>query len=184
MHLELILSIDATGPRHPGHLLEFKSCLNTKISNTLSRERSTKIGSSFLRLQKILLGHSDHSFVTEDCFWLAVWCRRTDELVDGPNATYMSSAVLDRWKERLQDIFDGRPYDMLDAALTDTIFKFPIDIKVMIFSAHYLNNLCVSSKRTIVLVKVIDVLFPALMSWLEMTKTGGLSKQLACNFQE
>ncbi|RVW48639.1 Phytoene synthase, chloroplastic [Vitis vinifera] len=50
-----------------------------------------------------------------------VWCRRTDELVDGPNAAYMSSAVLDRWEERLHDIFNGRPYDMLDAALTDTI---------------------------------------------------------------
>ncbi|XP_056165593.1 phytoene synthase 2, chloroplastic-like [Syzygium oleosum] len=58
-----------------------------------------------------------------------VWCRRTDELVDGPNATYMSSTVLDRWEERLQDLFDGRPYDMLDAALTDTVFKFPLDIK-------------------------------------------------------
>ncbi|XP_062076708.1 phytoene synthase 2, chloroplastic-like [Humulus lupulus] len=58
-----------------------------------------------------------------------VWCRRTDELVDGPNAAYMSSEVLDRWEERLQDIFDGRPYDVLDAALTDTVFKFPLDIK-------------------------------------------------------
>lgn len=61
----------------------------------------------------------------------AVWCRRTDELVDGPNAAYMSSAVLDRWEERLHDIFNGRPYDMLDAALTDTIYKFPLDIKVL-----------------------------------------------------
>jgi len=60
----------------------------------------------------------------------AVWCRRTDELVDGPNADYMSSAVLDRWEERLHDIFNGCPYDMLDAALTDTISKFPLDIKV------------------------------------------------------
>ncbi|KAL9407394.1 hypothetical protein Peur_004366 [Populus x canadensis] len=58
-----------------------------------------------------------------------VWCRRTDELVDGPNAVLMSTAVLDRWEERLQEIFDGRPYDMLDAALTDTISKFPLDIK-------------------------------------------------------
>ncbi|KAL9386207.1 hypothetical protein Peur_019331 [Populus x canadensis] len=32
-------------------------------------------------------------------------------------------------KERLQDIFDGFPYDMLDAALTDTISKFSLDIK-------------------------------------------------------
>ncbi|KAL9455403.1 hypothetical protein AB3S75_010763 [Citrus x aurantiifolia] len=37
--------------------------------------------------------------------------------------------VLDRWEERLQDIFYGRPYDMLDAALTDAVFKFPLDIK-------------------------------------------------------
>ncbi|KAJ1406076.1 Trans-Isoprenyl Diphosphate Synthase, head-to-head [Sesbania bispinosa] len=58
-----------------------------------------------------------------------VWCRRTDELVDGPNAAYMSSAVLDRWEERLHDIFNGHPYDMLDAALTDTVSKFPLDIK-------------------------------------------------------
>lgn len=62
---------------------------------------------------------------------LTVWCRRTDELVDGPNADYMSSGVLDRWEERLQDIFNGHPYDMLDAALTDTVFKFPLDIKVL-----------------------------------------------------
>ncbi|ONH99038.1 hypothetical protein PRUPE_6G006800 [Prunus persica] len=58
-----------------------------------------------------------------------VWCRRTDELVDGPNSVYMSSEVLDRWEERLQDIFEGRPYDMLDAALTHTVFSFPLDIK-------------------------------------------------------
>ncbi|XP_073153760.1 phytoene synthase 2, chloroplastic-like [Henckelia pumila] len=58
-----------------------------------------------------------------------VWCRRTDELVDGPNAAHLSSAVLDRWEERLEDIFDGRPYDMFDAALTDTVHNFPLDIK-------------------------------------------------------
>ena len=69
------------------------------------------------------------SVVTE--MFYAVWCRRTDELVDGPNASYMSSAVLDRWEERLHDIFDGRPYDILDAALTHTIHNFPLDIKVL-----------------------------------------------------
>ncbi|CAL1373172.1 unnamed protein product [Linum trigynum] len=60
-----------------------------------------------------------------------VWCRRTDELVDGPNADYMmtNSTVLNRWEERLEDIFNGRPYDMFDAALTHTISQFPLDIK-------------------------------------------------------
>jgi 15-cis-phytoene synthase len=44
-----------------------------------------------------------------------VWCRRTDELVDGPNASHISALALDRWESRLEDIFAGRPYDMLDA---------------------------------------------------------------------
>ncbi|XP_066378739.1 phytoene synthase 1, chloroplastic-like [Miscanthus floridulus] len=58
-----------------------------------------------------------------------VWCRRTDELVDGPNANYITPTALDRWEKRLEDLFAGRPYDMLDAALSDTISKFPIDIQ-------------------------------------------------------
>jgi hypothetical protein len=37
--------------------------------------------------------------------------------VDGPNAVYKGTSLLDRWEERLQDIFNGRPYDMVDAAL-------------------------------------------------------------------
>jgi phytoene synthase len=37
--------------------------------------------------------------------------------------------ALDRWEERLEALFDGRPYDVLDAALTDTITKFPLDIQ-------------------------------------------------------
>lgn len=62
---------------------------------------------------------------------LIVWCRRTDELVDGPNAVYMNPKVLDRWEERLEDIFEGCPYDLLDAALSHTVSRFPIDMKVL-----------------------------------------------------
>nr|XP_051189573.1 phytoene synthase 2, chloroplastic-like isoform X1 [Lolium perenne]XP_051189574.1 phytoene synthase 2, chloroplastic-like isoform X2 [Lolium perenne]XP_051189575.1 phytoene synthase 2, chloroplastic-like isoform X3 [Lolium perenne] len=54
-----------------------------------------------------------------------VWCRRTDELVDGPNAAYTSALALDRWESRLDDVFAGRPYDMLDAALADAVAAFP-----------------------------------------------------------
>ncbi|KAE8774199.1 Phytoene synthase, chloroplastic [Hordeum vulgare] len=56
--------------------------------------------------------------------------RRTDELVDGPNASHITPQALDRWERRLEDLFVGRPYDLLDAALSDTITKFPIDIQV------------------------------------------------------
>lgn len=37
--------------------------------------------------------------------------------------------ALDRWEERLEALFDGKPYDELDAALTDTISRFPLHIQ-------------------------------------------------------
>ncbi|KAL6655065.1 hypothetical protein ACP70R_005891 [Stipagrostis hirtigluma subsp. patula] len=55
--------------------------------------------------------------------------RRTDELVDGPNASHITALALDRWESRLEDAFAGRPYDMLDAALADTVARFPVDIQ-------------------------------------------------------
>ncbi|KAL7610210.1 phytoene synthase 2, chloroplastic [Lactuca sativa] len=58
-----------------------------------------------------------------------VWCRRTDELVDGPNASHITPKALDRWESRLDDLFNGRPFDMLDAALSDTVSRFPVDIQ-------------------------------------------------------
>ncbi|KAK7276735.1 hypothetical protein RIF29_17880 [Crotalaria pallida] len=58
-----------------------------------------------------------------------VWCRRTDELVDGPNASYITPSALDRWEQRLTDVFQGRPFDMYDAALSDTVTKYPVDIQ-------------------------------------------------------
>lgn len=61
---------------------------------------------------------------------ISVWCRRTDELVDGPNASHITPTALERWESRLEDLFRGRPFDMLDAGLSDTVTKFPVDIQV------------------------------------------------------
>ncbi|KAK0595092.1 hypothetical protein LWI29_003458 [Acer saccharum] len=58
-----------------------------------------------------------------------VWCRRTDELVDGPNASHITPTALDRWESRLEDLFRGRPFDMLDAALSDTVANYRVDIQ-------------------------------------------------------
>lgn len=41
----------------------------------------------------------------------------------------MSEQELDRWEERLEELFDGRPYDVYDAALTATISNFPVSIQ-------------------------------------------------------
>ncbi|XP_027337592.1 phytoene synthase 2, chloroplastic-like [Abrus precatorius] len=80
--------------------------------------------------QTFYLGTSLMTEERQKAIWaIYVWCRRTDELVDGPNSVHMSSAVLDRWEDRLHGLFNGHPYDMLDAALTDTVSKFHLDIK-------------------------------------------------------
>lgn len=63
-----------------------------------------------------------------------MWCRRTDELVDGPNASHITPTALDRWEARLDDIFGGRPFDMLDAAVSYTVSRFPVDIQVRNFA--------------------------------------------------
>ncbi|KAM7492144.1 hypothetical protein LguiA_035065 [Lonicera macranthoides] len=58
-----------------------------------------------------------------------VWCRRTDELVDGPNASHITPKALDRWEKRLTDLFEGQPYDLYDAALSHTVTTYPVDIQ-------------------------------------------------------
>lgn len=58
-----------------------------------------------------------------------VWCRRTDELVDGPEARYTTPETLDRWEARLESIFDGHPCDDFDRALADTLERYPIEIQ-------------------------------------------------------
>jgi hypothetical protein len=37
--------------------------------------------------------------------------------------------ALDRWEERLEAVFEGRPFDSLDAALADTVAEFPVHIQ-------------------------------------------------------
>ena len=58
-----------------------------------------------------------------------VWCRRTDELVDGPQSALTTPETLDRWEKQLESIFAGQPIDDLDVALVDTLQRFPMDIQ-------------------------------------------------------
>mmetsp|Transcript_18809 Transcript_18809/g.28427 ORF Transcript_18809/g.28427 Transcript_18809/m.28427 type:complete len:385 (-) Transcript_18809:374-1528(-) len=62
-----------------------------------------------------------------------VWCRRTDDLVDGPRALMHPERMapdLEAWENRLEEIFDGRPQDSLDLALWDVKRNYPsLDIK-------------------------------------------------------
>jgi 15-cis-phytoene synthase len=58
-----------------------------------------------------------------------VWCRRTDELVDGPQAAQTTPETLDQWERQLESIFAGSPVDHPDVALVDTLQRFPLDIQ-------------------------------------------------------
>lgn len=58
-----------------------------------------------------------------------LWCRRTDELVDGPQAQFTSEATLDRWEAQLESLFSGCPVDDEDVALVDTLEHFALDIQ-------------------------------------------------------
>ncbi len=58
-----------------------------------------------------------------------VWCRRTDELVDGPQSRFTTPETLDRWEKQLESVFAGQPLDDLDVALVDTLQRFPMDIQ-------------------------------------------------------
>ena len=58
-----------------------------------------------------------------------VWCRRTDELVDGPQARLTTPETLKLWEQQLESLFAGEPIDDADVALVDTLQRFPMDIQ-------------------------------------------------------
>lgn len=57
------------------------------------------------------------------------WCRRTDELVDGPGANLTTPETLEQWEKQLESVFAGNPVDNFDVALVDTLQHFSIDIQ-------------------------------------------------------
>ncbi len=57
------------------------------------------------------------------------WCRRTDELVDGPGARFTTPETLDLWEGYLESIFAGTPLEDSDVAMVDTVKRFSLDIQ-------------------------------------------------------
>lgn len=58
-----------------------------------------------------------------------VWCRRTDELMDSPQAQALPedrlAERLDLWEDRTRALFSGRVEDGLDLVMADTLERFP-----------------------------------------------------------
>lgn len=57
------------------------------------------------------------------------WCRRTDELVDGPGARFTTPETLDLWEDYLESIFAGEAIEDSDVAMVDTVERFSLDIQ-------------------------------------------------------
>lgn len=94
-----------------------------------------------------------------------MWCRRTDELVDGPNASHTTLTTLDTWESRLEDLFAGRPFDILDAALSDTVAKFPLDIQVAITYCLSCYHLLAFSENTRTIAIIFLFLVDCINCW-------------------
>jgi len=87
-------------------------------------ERITRIYSKTFYLGSSLLPPDKRRAVWS----IYVWCRRTDELVDGPRVQQRCASlepILQQWDARLEDIFAGRPRDALDLTLVDVKERFP-----------------------------------------------------------
>jgi len=57
------------------------------------------------------------------------WCRRTDELVDGPQCYSTSLGTLQDWETQLEKTFAGHPQDIYDLALYAATRNFPLEIQ-------------------------------------------------------
>ena len=103
-------------------------CMNTSVSvdesYKLCQQLTAKYSKSFY------LGTLLMSPAKRRAIWaIYAWCRRTDELVDGPAAAMTTPETLDLWQQQLESIFAGNPVDDFDEALVDTIKHFPMEIQ-------------------------------------------------------
>ena len=62
-----------------------------------------------------------------------VWCRRTDEIMDSPEALSkpkeMLLELLDQWECHTRSVFDGRAVNWLDQVMVDTILLFDLSLQ-------------------------------------------------------
>lgn len=101
------------------------------------RKRSQLIAKSYEECRRITalfsktfyLGTTLLSSEKRRAVWaIYTWCRRTDDLVDGPRVSQRSSElmnILADWETRLDEIFDGGGRDSLDLAMADTVSSYP-----------------------------------------------------------
>jgi phytoene synthase len=101
-----------------------KTLVSVDESYKLCQELTAKYAKTFY-LGTLLMSPAKRQSV-----WaIYAWCRRTDELVDGPAAARTTPETLELWEKQLDSIFAGHPLDNYDVALVDTLQRFPLEIQ-------------------------------------------------------
>ncbi|MDB9372921.1 15-cis-phytoene synthase CrtB [Nodularia sphaerocarpa] len=101
-----------------------KTLVSVDESYKLCRQLIAKYSATFY-LSTLLLSEEKRPAI-----WaIYAWCRRTDELVDGPGCAMTTPETLDLWEQQLESIFAGHPVENYDVALADTVRRFPMDIQ-------------------------------------------------------
>jgi 15-cis-phytoene synthase len=101
-----------------------KISVSAEESYQLCRQLTAKYAKTFY-LGTMLMSPAKRSAI-----WaIYAWCRRTDELVDGPLAAITTPETLEDWEKQLESIFAGMPQHDFDVALVDALERFPIDIQ-------------------------------------------------------
>ncbi len=109
-------------------LLNGKTCIGLENAYEVCRKETAQWAKTFY-LGTLLLPP-----LKRRAIWaIYVWCRRTDELMDSPEAqarpiTELSDR-LDEWEERTKSIFAGNIETDLDAVMADTLSLFPQSIQ-------------------------------------------------------
>ncbi len=104
------------------------TCTKPLVSLEESYERCRQITADYAKT--FYLGTLLMPEAKRRAIWaIYVWCRRTDELVDGPQAATTTNETLDHWEAILEAVFSGHPVDDTDVALVDTLQQFPLDLQ-------------------------------------------------------
>ncbi len=105
-----------------------KTCISLENAYEICRKETAQWAKTFY-LGTLLLPP-----VKRRAIWaIYVWCRRTDELMDSPEAQKLPinelSDRLDKWEEQTRSLFSGQVKTDLDAVMADTLERFPQSIK-------------------------------------------------------
>jgi phytoene synthase len=108
----------------PNSQERMKTLVSLEDSYELCRQLTAKYAKTFY------LGTMLMSPAKRQSVWaIYAWCRRTDELVDGPASARTTPETLDLWEHQLESVFAGHSVDNYDVALVDTIQRYPLSIQ-------------------------------------------------------